>query len=214
MKARNWLGVAAALVLAFTAIVPRGAGALTLADLDAGGSFSAGSLTFDDFDVVIAGDLSVDLTDYAVQVLADGFRISGLISAILGGSGTLLVSYEVSALSPIISGASLLAPGATVGTGAQALVVESLLGPGSEVLGELFVFDVEGVGADPDDSAGFTPVSSVSVAKTVVVGGGMLAAIPMLEQRFLAVPEPLPLILIGSGLAGLAIAGRRREVPV
>jgi len=214
MKRRNALGVAAALVFAFVAIVPRGAGALTLADLDAGGSFSAGSLTFDDFDVVIAGDLSVDLTDYAVQVLADGFRISGLISAILGGSGTLLVSYEVSALSPIISGASLLAPGATVGTGAQALVVESLLGPGSEVLGELFVFDVEGVGADPDDSAGFTPVSSVSVAKTVVVGGGMLAAIPMLEQRFLAVPEPLPLILIGSGLAGLAIAGRRREVPV
>jgi hypothetical protein len=214
MKARNWLGVAAALVLAFAAIVPRGAGALTLADLDAGGSFSAGSLTFDDFDVVIAGDLSVDLTDYAVQVLADGFRISGLISAILGGSGTLLVSYEVSALSPIISGASLLAPGATVGTGAQALVVESLLGPGSEVLGELFVFDVEGVGAGLDDTAGFTPVSSVSVAKTVVVGGGMLAAIPMLEQRFLAVPEPLPLILIGSGLAGLAIAGRRREVPV
>ena len=213
MKARDWLGVTAALVLALAAIVPRGAGALTLADLDAGGSFSAGSLTFDDFDVVLAGDLPVDLTDYAVQVLADGFRISGPISAILGGTGTLLVSYEVSALSPIISGASLLAAGATVGTGAQALVVESLLGPASEVLGSLFVFDVEGVGADPDDSAGFTPVSSVSVAKTVMVGGGMLAALPMLEQRFLTVPEPLPLILLGGGLAGLAIAGRRRGAP-
>lgn len=213
MKARKGLGVAAALGLALAAIVPGGAGALTLADLDAGGSFSAGSLTFDDFDVVIAGDLSVDLTDYAVQVLADGFRISGPISAILGGSGTLLVSYEVSALSPIISGASLLAPAATVGTGAQALVVESLLGPASEVLGSLLAFDVEGAGADPDDSAGFTPVSSVSVVKAVMVAGGMLAALPMLEQRF-AVPEPLPLVLLGSGLAGLAIAGRRREVPV
>ena len=213
MKARNWLGVAAALGLAFAAIVPRGAGALTLADLDAGGSFSAGSLTFGDFDVVLAGDLPVDLTDYAVQLLADGFRISGLISAILDGSGTLLVSYEVSALSPIISGASLLAPGATVGTGAQALVVESLLGPASEVLGSLFVFDVEGVGTDPNDSAGFTPVSSVSVVKSVMVAGGMVAASPMLEQRF-TVPEPLPLLLLGSGLAGLAIAGRRREVPV
>jgi hypothetical protein len=214
MKARNWLGVAAALVLAFAATVPRGAGALTLADLDAGGSFSAGSLTFDDFDVVLAGDLPVDLTAYAVQVLADGFRISGPISAILGGSGTLLVSYEVSALSPIISGASLLAPGATIGTGAQALIVESLLGPASEVLGSLFVFDVEGVGADPDDSAGFTPVSSVSVVKSVIVGGGMLAAMPMVEQRFLTVPEALPLSLLAVGLAGLAIAGRRREVPV
>jgi hypothetical protein len=214
MKARSWLAGAAALVLVLVAIVPRGAGALTLADLDAGGSFSAGLLTFDDFDIVIAGDLSADLTDYAVQVLADGFRISGPISAILGGSGTLLVAYEVSALSSIISGASLLAPGATVGTGSQALVVDSLLGPGSVVLGSLFAFDVEGVGADPDDSAGFTPVSSVSVAKTVVVGGGMLAAMPMVEQRFLVLSEPLRLILLGSGVAGLVIAGRRRDVPV
>jgi hypothetical protein len=214
MKHRNWLGVAAALVWAFAAIVPRGAGALTLADLDAGGSFSAGSLTFDDFDVVIAGDLPIDLAAYAVQVLADGFRISGPISAILGGSGTLLVSYEVSALSPIISGASLLAPGATVGAGAQALVVETLLGPASEVLGSLFVFDVEGVGADPDDTAGFTPVSSVSVVKSVIVGGGMLAAMPMVEQRFLALGEPLTGVLLAGGLVGLAIAGRRRDVPL
>lgn len=214
MKARKGLCAAAALALAVAAIVPRGAGALTLADLDAGGSFSAGLLTFDDFDIVVAGDLSVDLTDYAVQVLADGFRVSGPISAILGGSGTLLVSYEVSALSPIISGASLLAPGATVGTGSQALAVESLLGPSSVVLGSLSVFDVEGVGADPDDSAGFTPVSSLSAVKTVIVGGGMLAAMPMVEQRFFTVPEPLRLILLGSGLAGLAIAGRRRDVPV
>jgi hypothetical protein len=214
MKARNWLGAAAALFLAFAAFAPRGAGALTLADLAAGGSFSAGSLVFDDFDVVLAGDLPVDLSDYAVQLLADGFRIVGPISAILGGSGTLLVSYEVSAPSPIIGGASLLAPGATVGTGAQALVVESLLGPASEVLGSLFVFDVEGVGADPDDSAGFVPVASVSVAKAVMISGGMLAAIPMLEQRFLTVAEPLPLMLLGGGLAGLAVAGRRRTVPV
>jgi hypothetical protein len=214
MKRRNWLGAVAALVLAVGAVGPRGAGALTLADLDAGGSFSAGSLTFEDFDIVIAGDLPVDLTSYAVQVLADGFRISGPISAILGGSGTLLVSYEVSALSPIISGASLLAAGATVGAGAQALVVESLLGPASEVLGTLFVFDVEGVGADPDDTTGFTPVSSVSVVKSVIVGGGMVAAMPVLEQRFLAVGEPLTVVLLAGGLAGLAIAGRRRDVPV
>jgi len=214
MRNRSWLCFAATLGLALASISPRGAGALTLADLDGGGSFSAGSFMFDDFDVVIAGDLPVDLADYAVQILADGFRISGPISAILGGSGTLLLSYEVSALSPIIGGASLLASGVTIGAGAQALVVESLLGPASNVLGSLVVFDIEGVGADPDSTAGFTPASSVSVAKTITVGGGMVAAMPMVEQHFLAVEEPLTGVLLASGLAGLAIAGRRRDVSV
>ena len=211
MKARNWMGVAAGLALALAALGPRGAGALTLADLDGGGSFAAGPLTFSGFDVVVAGDLSADLTDYAVQVLGDGFRVAGPLSAVLGDFGTMLISYEVSAAAPIIDGASLLAPGATIDPGAQAWAMEALLDPAFAVLGTLFAFDIEGVGADPDDATGFAPVSGVSVTKAIQVGGGTFAALPFVEQRFSVVPEPVTQLLLAGGLAGLAIAGRRRE---
>ena len=92
----------------------------------------------------------------------------------------------------------------------QALVLEALLGPASLVLGSLLAFDVQGVGSDPDDTASFAPVTSVSVAKSVIVAGGMLAAVPLVEQRFLTVGEPLTVTLLATGLAGLAIVGRRR----
>jgi len=210
MNAPNWMGVAAGVALALVALVPRGAGALTLDDLDTGGSFSVGLLTFDNFDVVVAGDFSVDLTDYLVQVIGGGFRIAGPLSS-LGGSGTMLISYEVSALSPIIEAASLVAPGLTIGTGAQAWAAEALVGPGAVFLGSLFAFDIEGVGTDPSDSIGFAPVSELSVTKTLQVGGGSFASLSFVEQTFV-VPEPMTVLLLAGGLAGLAFAGRRREL--
>ena len=106
------------------------ASALTLADLDGGASFSVGPLTFANFDATVAGDISLDLADYPVQLLADGFRLSGPLSVLLGDAGTLLLSYTVTAADPILVGASLFAAGTTIGEGAQAWVGESLLGAG------------------------------------------------------------------------------------
>jgi len=210
MRNRGFGIACAALWLLQGAALAGGAQALTLADLAGGGSFSAGPLTFDDFAISVAGDLSTQLDDYAVQVLADGFRVSGPLSALMGESGTLLISYDVSAPSDLIDGASLAAPGVAIGTGAQAWVGESLL-DGANLLGSLFVFDIAGVGSSPADSVGFAPISHVEVAKSVHLGSGLFSALTVVDQRFFVVPEPLTLLLLVAGLLGLAASGRQRS---
>jgi hypothetical protein len=201
--------MAAAFVALAALVVAAPARALTLADLAGGGSFSAGPLTFANFAVSVSGDLSLDLADYPVQVLADGFRLSGPLSALLGDAGTLLLSYTVTALDPIVVGASLLMPATTIGAGSVAYVGESLLDAANLPIASLFAFDVEGVGASPFDAAPFAPTATLQVAKVVSVASGLFSAIPLVEQRFLVVPEPLTLVLLTIGLGGLAFWGRR-----
>lgn len=209
---RRRLRMAAVLTLGLALVAP-GAQALTLADLDAGGSFSAGSLLFSGFDISVAGDISLDLANYPVQLLSDGFRIAGPLSALLGDSGTLLVSYAVSALDPILIGASLSAAGVAIGAGSQAWVGESLFDASNLPIGSLFTYAIDGVGAVPFDSAGFAATSLVNVAKTIHIESGLFAALPVIDQRFLVVPEPLTLVLLALGLGGLAWWGKWHEVP-
>lgn len=206
------LRTAAVLALGLALAAP-GAGALTLADLDGGGSFSVGSLLFSDFDVSAAGDISLDLADYPVQLLSDGFRLSGPLSVLLGDAGTLLISYTVSALDPILVGASVSAAGVAIGAGSQAWVGESLFDAANVPVGSLFTYAIDGVGAVPFDSVGFAATSVVAVAKTIHVESGLFAALPVIDQRFLVVPEPLTLVLLALGLGGLALWGQRHEVP-
>jgi PEP-CTERM motif-containing protein len=49
----------------------------------------------------------------------------------------------------------------------------------------------------------------VQVVKTVHVASGMFAALPLVDQHFFFVPEPLTLVLLTLGLGGLALWGRR-----
>ncbi|MEB2345001.1 MAG: hypothetical protein OZ948_09680 [Deltaproteobacteria bacterium] len=201
-----WFPIAAAIALA---VQP--ARALTLADLDAGGGFSVGGLSFSDFDVLVSGDVSSDLADYPVQMLADGFRLTGPLSVTLGGEATVLVSYVVEAAAGI-EGAALFSPLVAVGTGAAALVSESLLAEGGGPLATLLALSVDGGSSDPSDAAGFAAVTRIEVVKVISLTGTLLAVAPHVDQRFTVVPEPLPLALLAGGLTGLAVAGRRREV--
>jgi hypothetical protein len=185
--------------------------ALTLGQLVGGTPLSTGSLTFDHFQATATGSADPTFDDYAVQVLADGFRISGPVSATLGETGTLLISYDVTTAAPGITGASLYSSGIAVGTGSQALVAESLSGPGNAPLGTLVVYDVVGVGTVPLASASFGPVSELSVAKTLQVKSGVFAAVPFVDQRFVVVPEPMTFFLLGAGMMGLFVSGRRRH---
>ena len=201
---RRWIAVWCVLGLAVGISSAGSASALTLADLDGGASFSVGPLTFSNFEATVSGDLSLDLADYPVQLLPDGFRLSGPLALLLGDAGVLLLSYQVTAADPILVGASLYATGITIGAGDQAWVGESLFGPASEALGSLFVYDVEGVGSDASDDVAFAAVPGLSVAKTVGLGSGMFAAIPVIDQHFAFVPEPDTTWMLTLGLVGLA----------
>jgi hypothetical protein len=209
---RSWC-VPIALAIAFAAGVPQSARALTLADLDAGGSFSVGALTFSDFDVLVAGDLSVDLADYGVQLLADGFRLAGPLSTVLDEEGTLLVSFAVEAAGSFaIEGASLFSPLVAVGPGAAALVSDAIFDGDGNPLAQLLALDVFGFGASPSDAASFAGQAKLQVVKAVALGGGVFSAAPHVDQRFSVVPEPLTLAMLASGLVGLGVAGRRRAM--
>ena len=212
LRNRRWHAATYALGLAAVLATAGTASALTLADLDGGGSFSVAGLTFGSFEASVTGDISLDLADYPVQLLADGFRLSGPLSVLLGDAGTLLLSYQVTATDPILVGASLFAAGTTIGAGALAWVGESLLGPANEVLGSLFVYDIEGVGSVPSDFVAFGAVPQISVAKTVSLGSGLFAAIPVIDQRFQFIPEPVAMWMLTLGLVGLAWWRPRRRL--
>jgi hypothetical protein len=119
-------------------------------------------------------------------------------------SGILLLTYDVSTSAAWIEGASLFAPGSTMGPGAQAWVGEALFDSLGDPLAALFAFDVEGVGALASASEGFDAVPSLRVGKLIHLRGGQFAALSMIDQRFSLVPEPGSLVLVSLGLLGLA----------
>lgn len=203
--------LALALVLAATG--PGEARALTLADLDAGASFSVGGLTFSGFEVQVTGDASSDLADYPVQLLADGFRVAGPLTLTLGEEATLLLSYVVEAATGI-EAASLFAPLVAVGDGSAALVSESLLDASGMPIATLLALNVVGGDVALAGATGFAPASKLEVVTVIALTSGVLAALPHVDQRFAVAPEPLTLVLLASGLLGLALFGGRRRAMV
>lgn len=209
---RSWCAPIA-LAIALAVGVPPSARALTLADLDAGGSFSVGALTFSDFDVLVTGDLSADLSDYGVQLLADGFRVVGPLTTVADEVGSLLVSFAVEAAGSFaIDGASLFSPLVAVGAGSSALVSDAIFDGDGNPLAQLLALEVFGVASSPSDATSFADQARLLVVKTVALGGGAFSAAPFVEQRFTVIPEPITLALLAGGCIGLGVAGRRRAM--
>lgn len=202
--------VLSAFTLLIGAAAPRPASGVTLGSLAGGGVLTVGSLTFSNFEVLVGGSMPSTLDDYPVQALGGGFRLSGPLSALFGSSGTLLLSYDVATSAPGgIFAASLFADGIVVGDGAQTIVAESIFGADDAPLGSLFTYAATGAAARVSDAMDLAGVPSLRVVKTIGVRSGILAAVPFIDQRFTVVPEPLPVMMLFGGLAGLARAGRR-----
>ncbi len=212
---RRTLGLRGALLaLALTVGGASGAQALSLLDLDAGAAFASGDgslqFEFDPGSITLAGALPLDLSAYTVDVLAQGFRITGPLAVADGAAGFLFLDYEVEAMAGEIVGASLSSQSVALGAFALALVAEDVDGIGSLVNGRT------GGGLDiPSDSAAGPGVASAGVqtAVTLVTAGlGQLAAITSLEQTFaVSVPEPSTGLLMLAGILGLAAMGTQRR---
>jgi hypothetical protein len=194
--------------------------ALSLLDAVGGVPLSSGGLLFSDFQVVIAGDdLSIDLGDYAVSPILDGFSLTGPLVTTLGESGTLMLRYRVEPADPAaaLGGAHLSFDGQALGDDAASLVVNGFEDLASASLGSLLVYAIDGGGSVDSASLAFAPeepglLVTLFVHLDTGEPGALLALTGPVDQRFTLVPEASALVLCSLGVLGLVLMGRRRKV--
>jgi hypothetical protein len=168
----------------------------------------------------------VDLDGITVTPLDDQpfnpglkFNGNGQLVAVDDNFLFLALGFRVSTLSglPLIKDNSLeLNSFFFDGNGGEVLIGEDIFGSCCDLLGEKLVFaDNLFQEFELFDSADFDPQSEIFIEKSIDVFGdftGDLVELDMFTQRFSqVVPEPGTLLLLGSGLAGLAMWRLRKQ---
>lgn len=221
-----------AVLVALSISVGGSARAITLADLNAGASFSTpdGSLTFSNFHVTLPAMVGtatnalagVDLALFDVQPLAAvgfGFRVIEFnIPLVASGDqvGQMGIDYRVTA-NPVsaITGAGLRFTGTAIGTGAVTRIDQLVSSPAGSI--ELHAIRQAGGVQDPDDEKFLaSPASAVDVTSSIRLDvssrTAFIAQISEIEGRFSTapVPEPGAIMIFAASLGLVTTASRRR----
>jgi hypothetical protein len=204
-------------------LLPGGAAALTLADLDAGASLATadGALSFENWSVTASDAFAgIDLSLFEVEVITDGVALKvletdGPLAAFGGLVGNLAIEFDVvvDALTRI-EGVGLAMTATAQGSGALARIEETVTG--SEVLSLEVFREGDGAQSSTDFALFATPQQNLAIAKRIALDtrapGALIAQISEFEQSFqlAAVPEPSAAASFALG-ASLVLAALRRR---
>jgi hypothetical protein len=219
-----------ALLIALSLGLGSSARALTLADLNAGASFSDGTLSFTDFSVTLPAMVgsapnvlaSVNLALFEVELLpASGFGFRVLefdIPLVAAGDqvGQMLIDYRVTANpTTVITGAGLRFTGTAIGSGAITRIDELVSTPAGDI--DLHVIRQAGGVQDPEDTKLLPgPAQQAFVATDIRLDvssrTAFIAQISELEGSFSVAPIPEPgAIMIFAASLGLVMTASRRR---
>ncbi len=190
-----------------------------------GGSFTSrnGEVIFSDFDANVRGIGIRNLDLYRVIPISDGFKLWTPLVSALGKNSGLELTYSVDAADGLLLDSASLSLQSAAIFGKTFASMD--LFDGDDLIAEL---DVSGRGlfgkgryhgrhggggkSNRRDEVTFEAIAGLTVDEVIGLKTGLLAATRKVTHRFgtQVIPEPGTALLMGLGLAGLAIAGGRK----